>query len=101
VHFRAAARDDGGVDLSWVRRTRLDGDSWASIEVPLGEELETYRLDIRAGGRPVRSVDLQSPFWSYPAAVLAADRANGPVELLVCQVSNRFGAGPSARLDLG
>jgi hypothetical protein len=40
VHLKAV-RDQatGDVRLSWIRRTRLGGDSWAA-EVPLGEEVE-------------------------------------------------------------
>ncbi len=38
-------RDDGGVTIRWIRRTRADGDSWTG-EVPLGEDSERYEVDI-------------------------------------------------------
>ena len=34
--------------LSWIRRTRRDGDGWGA-EVPLGEDSETYALDVIDG----------------------------------------------------
>ena len=47
VQLRATRRSDG-VHLSWIRRTRIEGDTWAG-EVPLGEEIEAYALDILNG----------------------------------------------------
>ena len=46
THVRARRSDTGDVDVSWVRRTRIGGDSWASLQVPLGEEREAYVLRI-------------------------------------------------------
>jgi hypothetical protein len=34
-----AVRETGGIRVSWIRRTRRDGDNW-SVEVPLGEDTE-------------------------------------------------------------
>ncbi len=45
VHLKAV-RTSAGILVSWVRRTRLNGDSWQQVEVPLGEESEAYELDI-------------------------------------------------------
>ena len=35
VHV-GAVRINGDIDISWVRRTRVGGDSWDTSEVPLG-----------------------------------------------------------------
>ena len=40
VHLQAVA--DGDVAVSWVRRTRVEGDVWLSYEVPLGEDREAF-----------------------------------------------------------
>ena len=48
VHVRAV-RAGGDVAFSWVRRTRLGGDSWETPEVPLGEDNESYEVDILDG----------------------------------------------------
>ena len=41
AHLKAAAQISGDVAVTWVRRTRIDGDSWQSVEVPLGETSES------------------------------------------------------------
>ncbi len=54
---------DGGTDdivLTWVRRTRFDGDSWDAVEVPLNEEFEKYEVDIYNGGSIVRTIEVDS-----------------------------------------
>ena len=47
VHVTATRMSDG-IHISWIRRTRIDGDGWG-IEVPLGEDSEAYTLQILAG----------------------------------------------------
>ena len=48
VHL-SALRAGGGVVFSWIRRTRINGDAWEPVDVPLGEESEAYALDILSG----------------------------------------------------
>jgi hypothetical protein len=67
VHLRAR-RGGAGVTLSWVRRTRRDGDSWSAAEAPLGEDSEAYAIDILAGGAVVRSLTATAPAALYAAA---------------------------------
>ena len=43
-----AVRTPGGLHLSWVRRTRVGGDSWTG-EVPLDEPVERYRVTVTDG----------------------------------------------------
>jgi hypothetical protein len=54
VHVKAARGDDG-VTFTWIRRTRIDGDSWVG-EVPLGEDSEQYALDVLSDGGVVRTL---------------------------------------------
>ncbi len=82
-----------GTRLSWVRRTRIDGDNWASTEVPLGEEREAYLVRVRREGVVLREVEVAAPEWIYPVAQRQAD-GPGPVTVEVAQLSMRFGAGP-------
>lgn len=92
AHLRAVA-SGGDRSITWVRRTRLDGDSWISAEVPLGEEREAYVLRVTAvDGSILRQVTLAEPRWTYGAAMRLADGA-GAV-LSVAQQSDRFGTGP-------
>jgi hypothetical protein len=48
VHLRATRGEDG-ITLSWIRRTRVSGDSWETLDVPLGEAEERYEIDILDG----------------------------------------------------
>ena len=41
AHLRSAL-SGGDRQISWIRRTRIDGDSWQGGEVPLGEDSESY-----------------------------------------------------------
>ena len=54
AHLSAVHRTDGGIELSWVRRTRIDGDSWEGTDVPIGEERELYSVRIRRGDAVLR-----------------------------------------------
>ncbi|WP_244505604.1 phage tail baseplate protein [Methyloceanibacter stevinii] len=86
--------------LEWIRRTRFGGDSWEGLEVPLGEDVELYRLDIldEPGGSVLRSVDSNTPSFAYSAA-MQSDDFGAPqwnVPLRVAQVSPVYGPGPAS-----
>nr|WP_143535112.1 glycoside hydrolase TIM-barrel-like domain-containing protein [Roseivivax jejudonensis] len=100
AHLRAVP-SGGGLDVTWIRRTRIDGDDWTGPDVPLGEERETYLVRILRGAEVLREASTDAPRWRYEAGALGTDLAGGPVRLAVAQVSARFGPGPAARLDLG
>ena len=87
--------------LSWIRRTRLDGDSWSAPEVPLGEESERYLVRILEGGSLLREVTVDSLSWRYTAADQIADGWSGAGLVEVAQISASYGAGPYARIALG
>ncbi len=100
VHLRAELQASGDVAVSWVRRTRIDGDSWLSVEVPLGEDAELYELRVVQAGAVVRQVSLGAPGWTYTAADRAADGVASPYEIQVAQVSTRFGPGIFRKVNL-
>lgn len=60
VHLKGRFSADGDLRLSWIRRTRIGGDSWEAEDVPLGEDRELYRLTIASTDAPasVFSVDV-------------------------------------------
>jgi hypothetical protein len=84
----------GDVRISWLRCARLGGDAWAG-EPPLGEEAESYRLQILSGGAPVRTFETSAPEQIYALTDQIADFGSPPTEIrVVClQISARFGAG--------
>ncbi|SFS08136.1 baseplate multidomain protein megatron [Yoonia litorea] len=93
VHLRAR-EIAGDVLLTWVRCTRVDGDQWDGIDVPLGEDIESYLVRVRQGNTIIRETTVPDPSWAYTAAMRAADGIVGSCELGVAQISARFGAGP-------
>ncbi len=86
--------------LEWVRRTRIDGDSWDVPEVPLGEESERYQLRVMHGATVLREETLSAPEWTYSTAAQTADGVVAPARIEVAQISARYGPGLSARIDL-
>jgi hypothetical protein len=98
VHLKAA-RDPSSSDigLSWIRRTRVGGDSWLN-EVPLGEETEEYDVSILSGASVVRTVRVTSQGALYTAAQQTADFGAPPASLSwrVAQVSRAYGRGVQA-----
>ncbi|TQS72651.1 host specificity protein [Rhodobacteraceae bacterium] len=100
VHLRAV-RQPAGWRISWIRRTRKDGDSWESYDVPLAETQERYMLRVRtATGQILRQVEVASTQWSYSAAMRAQDASAGAVRIEVAQISDLFGPGLFAELWL-
>lgn len=98
AHLRAIQGPD--ITLSWTRRTRIDGDSWQSVEVPLGEDSESYLIRVLQGGTVLRETLSSLPSWTYTAADQSADAASGSITLSVAQLSQRFGAGPDRCIDV-
>jgi hypothetical protein len=90
----------GDLALSWIRRTRIDGDSWEGIEVPLGEAVESYLLRASDAGGVKREVTLGAPAFTYTGAMQASDGITAPFTIEVAQLSDRFGPGPFARIEI-
>lgn len=100
VHVKAF-RENGGVRISWIRRTRIDGDGWG-VEVPLGEDVEAYTLDVFSGGAIVRSIACSAPEAFYPDADELTDfgAPQSSLHLRVAQVSATVGPGHPTELTL-
>lgn len=100
AHLTANVQSDGGVSLTWVRRTRIDGDGWEALEVPLGEESEAYLVRIIDGGVIVREEVKSSPAFDYTASMQQVDGVVGAFTVAVAQVSATFGVGLFNRSDV-
>lgn len=85
VHLRGTW-SGGAAAVNWIRQTRIDGDSWSGLDVPLGEDTERYQVTIQTAGLPDRIAITRAPSWSGAAAQGSRIR--------VAQLSTRFGAGP-------
>jgi hypothetical protein len=97
VHLRARVAG-GDTEITWIRRTRIDGDRWEATEVPLGEAFERYLVRVVSGGVVRRTAEVGLPRWSYGAADRAADGVTGPYEVQVAQISDRVGPGLFGRI---
>ncbi len=88
------------VTVTWVRRTRFAGDSWAHDTVPLNEDSESYDLEVLDGaGDVLRTVyALSAPSWIYTAAAQTADfgAAQPSYRLNIYQISALYGRGQVA-----
>lgn len=90
----------GETSLTWIRRTREQGDNWDGFEVPLGETRELYEVKVFEMGVLQRQAIVTEPSWIYSAAEKASDGISGPYHVQVAQVSDAFGPGPFRGLDL-
>jgi len=72
VHLEAKRQSDA-VAFSWVRRARMSADSWVPSDIPLGEEVEIYRVEILSANQVVRQVEVSASQWNYASADELAD----------------------------
>lgn len=100
VHFKCS-RSGGGVTFTWIRRTRIDGDTWVG-EVPLGEDNEKYALDILSGVNVLRTILTTAPLALYTAADEISDFGTPQTSLhvRVTQLSATVGRGFAAEAVL-
>ena len=100
AHLRLEAMEDG-LSVSWIRRGRIDADSWTGTDIPLGEAQEAYQVAIGPpGSPPTRQWQVNEPRLSYAAAAIEADFGSVPeeIEVVVRQISQAVGLGlPAAR----
>ncbi|WAP71284.1 glycoside hydrolase TIM-barrel-like domain-containing protein [Jiella pelagia] len=95
VHLTARFEANGALELGWIRRTRIGGDSWAALEVPLGEEAERYHVVIGDGSGTTMVLETVEPRLALSAGNQAARFGGLPevVAVSVAQVSPVWGAG--------
>ncbi|RZJ01501.1 MAG: hypothetical protein EON90_02665 [Brevundimonas sp.] len=97
AHLKTLARVDGGRDLSWIARSRVDGDRWDG-EAPPADPLR-FRIRALAGVTMVRSWEVVGLATLYPATDLASDFPDGlhGAEVGVSQWSVGHGWGAETR----
>ncbi len=100
AHLRRVGEPGQDIHLSWVRRTRIDGDSWQSFEVPVGEEREAYLIRFQRAGNTVREITSSEPTYLYSVAEQVVDGGASDLTVLVAQLSDRYGPGPFRQLAL-
>ena len=84
-----------GIEIRFLRRGRLDSDAWEPIEIPLGEDAESYAVEIaRPSGGP-RILAATSTSILYPSANVLADFGSQPtaLDVTIRQISASVGPG--------
>jgi hypothetical protein len=88
----------------WIRRGRLQADSWTPAEIADDEGGERYRAEILLGGARIRTAEIESPEWLYTDAEERADFGTEQTELTlrVAQAGKRvpWGITRTATLSL-
>jgi hypothetical protein len=99
VHFAANEAPSGDLAVTWIRRSRIDNDTFFSGETPLGEASERYRVRLHASdGALVREVETTTPAWTYTAAAQAADGLTGVITFAAAQISEVYGPGSEGKV---
>jgi len=101
VHLTHVTQDSGDIDITWIRRARLNADSWDGFEVPLGEENESYLLRVRREDVVVREVQVSEPKWQFLVSDQAAVGGVAGLSVDVAQISAVYGPGPFRSISLG
>jgi Putative phage tail protein len=99
-------RVPGDLTIRWTRRSRsLDADAWEQVEVPLGEDSESWEVEILQGTAVKRTLASSTTSVLYTAAQQSADWGGplGPGDTLairIFQLSPRLGRGTPAAVTL-
>jgi hypothetical protein len=104
VHLKALRDENGDITINWIRRSRINN-SWSDhSDVPIGEEQEQYRIEIRNGDQIIRTLEAEIPTVTYTAEQQQADfsQLEKPYNLTatVYQLSSQIGKGYGASIEL-
>ena len=86
VHIKVRIDRHGHRHITWIRRSRVGGDNWNAYEIPLGEEEERYRIEIRSGTLQLRSLETLIPCMRYSASKYNLDSRYSHLEIWVMQL---------------
>jgi hypothetical protein len=96
-------RVPGDLIIRWKRRARLlAADSWAGLEIPLGEEVEAWRVEMLGGATVVRVLEATTPSALCTAAQQITDRGAllGPGDSLAVRIRQMSAIGPGTPATL-
>lgn len=95
VHLRVAKSAEKNIEISWIRRSRVDADEWHYSDIPLGEAAENYKVIIQHEGLVLAEQTVAAPQILLHAAAIDGWKAQGitDIEFSVAQISERYGPG--------
>ena len=97
AHLRTVVRTDGGFDLDWIARARIDGDRWDGEALASGSS--RFRVRVLNGAVVVRAFEVEAYAATYTAGDLVADFPGGldvGARVSVAQWGEGYGWGQEA-----
>ena len=95
-HVNGFRDGTGSLTVSWVRRARMNGDWKPYTDVPLGESMEAYQMEVvAADGSAKRTITVNEPKAVYSASEQVADFGGlqVAVRVRIYQMSEVYGRG--------
>ncbi|SNY92808.1 Putative phage tail protein [Cohaesibacter sp. ES.047] len=105
VHLRIRRQNSGAVSFSWIRRDRIDADSWVGSATPMSEASERYEVTILTadGVTLIRQIEVAEPQWTYSSVDQVSDNLVSleAFTVTIAQISQKLGPGDplSRRID--
>lgn len=96
VQITGVRDTSGNLTINWIRRTRTGGDLRDLVDVPLGETVELYDVEVMNGAEVARSyLGLSNPTITYTATQQIADfgATQSSVSVRIYQISGAVGRG--------
>lgn len=95
VHLRTTRLGDD-LSISWIRRGRIESDVWPdSGDIPIGEVSEKYQVEMISSGAV-----LHSQIVTETDADFDISSTTGPLTFRVCQISETYGPGAPAQIEI-
>ncbi len=91
---------NGQIQIDWIRRTRIDGDSWEASEAPVGEAELRYQLRIWKNSQLLIDQVVFDSSIVFDASDVVGEEAIQTVLIEVAQISDEFGPGPFERISI-
>ena len=93
VHPRIQRQEDG-LAIAFIRRTRINGDGWEGADVPLGEDVERYRVSILDdAGIVLNHIETERPSCLYQNEISDFGMPQTRLRVRIVQLSRVAGDG--------
>jgi len=85
----------GNINISWIRRSRIDSDWRDYADAALGEESEKYEIDIKKKKTLIKTLTTNIPEVTYTAQLPLED-----LTATIYQLSTQIGRGYGITISL-
>jgi len=99
-HLRYATTTSGDISVSWIRRTRIGGDTWNGFDAPLGEEVEMYEVVVTQPSGEKQRTTVDAAEWGLTAGEQSTLLNAGSFTVSIAQISAEYGAGPATSMTI-